>query len=119
MEQYALLRRIRSIDQIETEVLSLVPARFRDKINVQTIVVLGDPVEELLYQGRIQHAKPHRAGALGASRFAAVTCAGIVYKVLAFARCPVITLSPVVLAECGACAVKPNPSEVNYVAGVI
>jgi hypothetical protein len=42
-----------------------------------------------------------------------------VYKVLAFARCPVITLSPVVLAECGACAVKPNPSEVNYVAGVI
>jgi len=30
-----------------------------------------------------------------------MTRSGIVYKVPAYAHCPVITLSPIVLAECG------------------
>jgi nucleotide-binding universal stress UspA family protein len=66
---------------------------------VQTIVVPGDPTEELLYQGRAQLADLIVLGAQGASAFAAITRHGVVYKVLAHAHCPVITLSPAVLAE--------------------
>ena len=64
-------------------------------------MVPGDPTEELLYQSRAQQADLIVLGAQGASAFAAITRHGVVYKVLAHAHCPVITLSPVVLAECG------------------
>ena len=88
------------------------------KVRVQTRVALGDPTEELLYQDRAQQANLIVLGAHGASHFAAITRAGTVYKVLAFAHCPVITLSPIVLAQCGAQAQKIHPSEVNFIAGV-
>lgn len=91
----------RTIDQVETDLLSLVPTEHLGKIAVQTIVVPGDPTEELLYQGRAQLADLIVLGAQGASAFAAVTRHGVVYKVLAHAHCPVMTLSPVVLAEAG------------------
>jgi nucleotide-binding universal stress UspA family protein len=109
----------RTIDQMEAELPSLVPVKFKHKVRVQTRVALGDPIEEILYQGRTQQASLIVLGAQGASRFAAVTRSGIVYKVLAYAHCPVITLSPVVLAECGYRMEKPRPAEVNYMAGVI
>jgi nucleotide-binding universal stress UspA family protein len=108
-----------TIHQIETELPALVPAKLKHKVRVQTRVMLGDPTEELLNQGRSQQANLIVLGANGASRFAAITRAGTVYKVLAFAHCPVITLSPIVLAECGAQAEKLHPSEVNFMAGVI
>jgi nucleotide-binding universal stress UspA family protein len=73
--------------------------------------VLGDPTEELLYQGRSQRANLIVMGAQGASQFAAATRASIVYKVLAYAQCPVITLSPIVLSECGAGEDHPHSSE--------
>jgi nucleotide-binding universal stress UspA family protein len=92
----------RTLDQMEEELFSLIPSRFQDKIDVRTRAVLGDPTEELLYQGRSQHANLIVIGAHGASQFAAATRASIVYKVLAYAQCPVVTLSPIVLAECGA-----------------
>ena len=107
----------RSIDQIEAELLGLVPAEMQGKIAVQTIVVPGDPTEELLYQGRAQQADLIVLGAQGASAFAAVTRHGVVYKVLAHSHCPVITLSPAVLAACGAKPDKSRSSEV-YMAGV-
>ena len=107
----------RSIDQIETDLLALVPPELQSKIAVQTIVVPGDPTEELLYQARAQQADIIVLGAQGASAFAAITRHGVVYKVLAHAHCPVITLSPVVLAECGVHADKAHPSEM-YMAGV-
>ena len=88
----------RSIEQIEADLFALVPPEFQDKISVQTIVVPGDPTEELLYQARAQLADLIVLGAQGASAFAAVTRHGVVYKVLAHAHCPVITLSPAVLA---------------------
>jgi nucleotide-binding universal stress UspA family protein len=91
----------RTIDEIEASLMSLVPVELQDKISVQTIVVPGDPTEELLYQGRAQQADLMVLGAQGASAFAAVTRHGVVYKVLAHSHCPVITMSPVVLAECG------------------
>jgi hypothetical protein len=45
--------------------------------------------------------------------------AGILYKVLAFAHCPVITMSPILLSECGPRETTLHQSEVNFIAGVI
>jgi nucleotide-binding universal stress UspA family protein len=108
----------RTINQVEAELPSLLPAELQHKVEVRTSVALGDPAEELLYQGRVQNASLIVLGAQGASRFAALTRAGAVYKVLAYAQCPVVTLSPVVLAECGAGKDHSRQSEVNYLAGV-
>jgi hypothetical protein len=49
----------------------------------------------------------------------AFTCAGTVYKVLAFADCPVITLSPVVVNACGTKKERFRSSEVSSIDGVI
>jgi nucleotide-binding universal stress UspA family protein len=106
----------RSIDEVEADLLSLVSHELRRKISVQAIVVPGDPTEELLYQEKAQQADLIVLGAQGASAFAAVTRHGVVYKVLAHAHCPVMTLSPVVLAECGA-KDKSHQAEV-FLAGV-
>jgi len=107
-----------TIQEIAAELPSLVPARLHRKVRIQTRVTLGDPTEELLYQGRAQQANLIVMGAHGASHFAAITRAGTVYKVLAFAHCPVIALSPIALADCGAKEERIS-SEVNYLAGVV
>ncbi len=107
----------RTIDQIEAELLALVPPELQTNLAIQTIVVPGDPTEELLYQGRAQQADIIVLGAQGASAFAAVTRHGVVYKVLAHSHCPVITLSPAVLAACTANGEK-HPSAEVYMAGV-
>ncbi len=107
----------RSLDEVEAGMLALVPARLQGQIAIQTIVVPGDPTEELLYQSHAQQADLIVLGAQGASAFAAITRHGVVYKVLAHAHCPVITLSPVVLAECGSKSEKLRPAEA-YMAGV-
>ena len=80
-----------TLDEIETELMQLVPHKLRNKIAVQTIVVPGDPTEELLYQSKTQQADLIVLGAQGASAFAAITRHGVVYKVLAHSPCPVIT----------------------------
>lgn len=108
----------RSLDDVESELLALTPVEMRRKIEIQTIVVPGDPTEELLYQSRAQQADLIVLGAQGASAFAAITRHGVVYKTLAHAHCPVLTLSPVVLAACGAHAGKRASAE-TYLAGVI
>lgn len=108
----------RSLDQIEHDLLMLVPAELQQKISIQTIVVPGDPTEELLYQAKAQQADLVVLGAQGASAFAAVTRHGVVYKVLAHATCPVITLSPVLLSGCGLKTETAQPAEA-YMAGVI
>jgi nucleotide-binding universal stress UspA family protein len=107
----------RSLDQIEADLLMLVPPRLQGEIEIQTVVVPGDPTEELLYQSRTQQADLIVLGAQGASAFAAITRNGVVYKVLAHAHCPVITLSPVLLAEYGSKTENSRPPEA-YMAGV-
>ena len=97
----------------------MIPARLHAKVAVRTRVVLGDPTEELLDQGRILRASLIVMGAQGASHFAAVSRAGVVYKVLAYSRCPVLTLSPVVLAGSGIGPRVTHVPEVNYLAGVV
>jgi nucleotide-binding universal stress UspA family protein len=106
-----------SIYQMEADMLGLIPAELRGKIQVLAIVVPGDPTEELLYQARAQLADLIVLGAQGASAFAAITRHGVVYKVLAHAHCPVVTLSPVVLAESGIDSRKYDLVEA-YMAGV-
>jgi nucleotide-binding universal stress UspA family protein len=107
----------KSLDQIEADLMMLVPDSLRQKIAIQTIVVPGDPTEELLYQSTAQQADLIVLGAQGASAFAAVTRHGVVYKVLAHANCPVITLSPMVLAQSGVKPEKAHQDEA-YMAGV-
>jgi nucleotide-binding universal stress UspA family protein len=107
----------RTLDQIEHDMLMLVPADLQQKIAIQTVMVPGDPTEELLYQTKAQEADLVVLGAQGASAFAAVTRHGVVYKVLAHSLCPVITLSPVVLAQCGSKAENAQSAEA-YMAGV-
>lgn len=108
----------RTIDDLETEILRMIPADLHEKISVQAIVVPGDPTEELLYQARAQQADLLVLGAQGASAFAAITRHGVVYKVLAHAHCPVMTMSPVVLAQSGATG-EHNSSIETFLAGVI
>jgi nucleotide-binding universal stress UspA family protein len=107
----------RTVSDIESDLLRLVPQEFHGKIQVQAIVVPGDPTEELLYQARAQHADLIVLGAQGASTFAAITRHGVVYKVLAHSHTPVMTLSPVVLAECGATGERTTAVE-SFLAGV-
>jgi nucleotide-binding universal stress UspA family protein len=107
----------RSLDEVEAGIVALVPRQLQGQISIQTIVVPGDPTEELLYQSRAQQADLIVLGAQGASAFAAITRHGVVYKTLAHTHCPVITLSPVVLAECGSKAENLGPAEA-YMAGV-
>jgi nucleotide-binding universal stress UspA family protein len=92
----------RSIEELEAELIAMIPVELQSKIVVQAVAVPGDPAEELLYQGRTQQADLIVLGAQGASAFAAAARQGVVHKVLAHAHCPVITLSPVVLAASGA-----------------
>lgn len=115
-ERAEVLRRS-SIDELEGDLLVLVPKNLRNRLRVQTIVVPGDPTEELLYQARAQQADLIVLGAQRASAFAAVTRQGVVYKALAHAHCPVITLSPAVLAECGVRVMHDHRAEV-FLAGV-
>jgi nucleotide-binding universal stress UspA family protein len=107
----------RSLDDVEAEILALVPENVKGKIAVQAVVVPGDPTEELLYQCRVQQADLVVLGAHDASAFAAATRHGVVYKTLAQTQCPVITLSPVVLAGGGAASENLRASEA-YMAGV-
>lgn len=109
-----------SLDEIETDLFALVPPELRDKVPVQTVVVPGDPTEELLYQSHAQQVDLVVLGAQGASAFAAITRHGIVYKVLAHSHCPVVTLSPTVLAGVGCSKpVKAHRGADSYIAGVI
>jgi nucleotide-binding universal stress UspA family protein len=108
----------RSIDQIEGDLLAMIPEELQQKIEAQAIVVPGDPTEELLYQCRAQQADLIVLGAQGASAFAAITRHGIVYKVLAHAQNPVLTLSPMVLAQSGATGERISSVE-TFLAGVI
>ncbi|MGA3082743.1 MAG: universal stress protein [Terracidiphilus sp.] len=107
----------RTIEQLEAELIAMVPEALQGKVSVQPIVVPGDPTEELLYQGRAQQADLLVLGAQGASAFAAVARHGVVYKVLAHAHCPVMTLSPVVLGAYGAMPEGAPAAEV-FLAGV-
>lgn len=107
----------RTVSDIENDLLALVPEELQERIQVQAIVVPGDPTEELLYQAKAQQADLVVLGAQGASAFAAITRHGVVYKLLAHCHVPVMTLSPVVLEQSGVATEKPSAVE-HFLAGV-
>lgn len=109
----------RTAEQLEGELFSLLSPMVQQSLRLRTKLAFGDPVEEMLYQGRSQQAHLMVLGAQGASQFAAATRAGTVYKILAYAHCPVVIMSPVLLAEYGAAETRPASFEVHYTAGVI
>lgn len=104
--------------EIESRLLALVPARLRQKVHPEPIVGPGEPSEEVLYLSRKRHADLIVMSAHGASAFAAIARQGIVYKVMAHAPCPVMTLSPAVLEAAGNKSVVSEPAE-SYMAGII
>jgi len=106
-----------SIQEIEGDMLALIPGELRQQLSIETVVVPGDPTEELLYQSRALQADLMVLGAHKASAFAAIARQGVVYKMMAHGQCPVMTLSPVVLAECGVVAGHEHPVDA-YIAGV-
>ena len=108
---------VRTLEQLEAEIVALIPQKLQGKFAAQAVVVPGDPTEELLYQGQAQQADMIVLGAQGASAFAAVARQGVVYKVLAHSHCPVLTLSPVVLAAGDSKKEKAHAAEV-FLAGV-
>jgi nucleotide-binding universal stress UspA family protein len=81
-----------SINRTKSDLASMVPAKIRGKIVFETVVVSGDPTEEVLHQGLARRADLILLGARSASIFASISQQGVVYKVVAHARCPVITL---------------------------
>jgi len=107
----------RTIDQIKDELVSLIPDELQSRIAVEAIVALGDPTEELLYQSRAQQADLIVLGAQSATTFAAMSRHGVAHKVLAHARCPVMTLPQMAPATSGAKAEKFHPSEI-FLAGI-
>lgn len=107
----------RTMEQVEAEMLSLIPPELQKRLVVQPIVTPGDPTEALLEQGRAQQAGLIVLGARNASAFAAAARYGVLYKALAYAHCPVMTLSRAVLASCGARGAKEHSREV-FLAGV-
>ena len=115
----ALLMAGQSFGQVERRLLRIIPLRVQAKVDVRAKVTIGDPAEELLRQGRALHASVIVMGAHNATHLAAVCNAGPVYKVLAYATCPVIALSPVVLAGIGSDSAMPPSPEVNFMAGVV
>jgi nucleotide-binding universal stress UspA family protein len=108
----------RTVEDIESDLLRMIPEELRQKISAEAIVVPGDPTEEVLYQARAQQADLLVLGAQGASAFAAITRHGVVYKVLAHSHCPVMTMSPIVLAQSGATGERVSSIE-TFLAGVI
>jgi nucleotide-binding universal stress UspA family protein len=107
-----------TIEEIEHDLYGLIPEKLRRRLSVTAQVVSGDPTEELLYQAHAQQADLIVLGAQGASAFAAIARSGVVYKVLAHAQCPVVTMSPALLAACGVSPARAHRSGEVFLAGV-
>lgn len=108
-----------SLDQMQRRILGMISPPALAKAKVHVDVTIGDPAEELLRQGRALRGNVMVIEAHDATHFAAESNAGIVYKLLAFASCPVIALSPVVLAGVGPEPDMQRSCEANFMAGIV
>lgn len=89
----------RTIEQIEADLESLVPAQFRGILKTDVMVVPGEPAEEILFQTKTQRADLLVLGSHEASLLATLARHGVVYRVLAHSPAPVLTLSPLALQK--------------------
>ena len=88
----------RSPIHMEDDMRRLVPAELAAQLNIESIVVPGDPTEEILYQAHAQQTGLIVVGAHAASAVAAFGRAGVASRLIAQAECPVMILSPEILA---------------------
>jgi len=106
----------RTLEQMERDLHLLVPIHLKDQLQVEAIVVPGDPADELLYQSKAQQADLIVMGAHHASMIATVARPGVVHKILAHAHCPVLTLSSLVTEQAG--EHRKHHRDEAYMAGV-
>lgn len=108
----------RTLEQMERDLHLLIPINLQDKLQVEAIVVPGDPADELLYQSKAQQADLIVMGAHQASMLASVARQGVVHKVLAHSHCPVLTVSNLVTELAGEHKKQNAHEDEAYMAGV-
>jgi nucleotide-binding universal stress UspA family protein len=87
----------RTIEQLEDDIQSLIPPEIRSQIVIESMVVPGEAYEEILFQAKSQRVDLLVLGAQEASIVSTLTKPGVVYKVIAHAPCPVLTVSPLAM----------------------
>ena len=102
--------------QIEHEMLTMIPPGMTD-LDAEAMATSGDPANEILYRAHALLTDLIVLSAHNASMLESVSRNGVVYKVIAGTQCPVLTLSPIVLAAAGAQKEQPESVE-TYLAGV-
>lgn len=108
----------RTLEQIERDLHLLIPINLQDKLQVEAIVVPGDPADELLYQCKAQQANLIVMGAHHASMLATFSRPGVVHKILAHSTCPVLTVSNLVTELAGEHKKQHAHADEVYMAGV-
>lgn len=107
----------RTLEQLERDLLLLIPINLQNQLQVDAIVVPGDPADELLYQSKAQQADLIVIGAHHASLLASLSRLGVVHKTLAHTLCPVLTVSNLVTELAGESR-KNTHAEEAFMAGV-
>jgi nucleotide-binding universal stress UspA family protein len=102
--------------EIEHELLAMVPSGLSN-LDMEAIVSAGDPASEILFRSHASLTDLIVLSAHDASMLASVSRNGVVYKIIAGAECPVLTLSPAMLASVGVRKEQPEPVE-TYLAGI-
>jgi len=108
----------RSLEEQERILLSLVPLELQAKVPVETVIVSGNPADELLYQSRMQDVDLIVMGTHQTSMLAAVAQPGVLHKVLAHAQCPVLAVSSYIAHELSPRREKYHYVEETFMAGV-
>lgn len=109
--------RTRSLEELESNLLSLIPEEHHTDLAVEAVVVPGEPTEEILHQARMQQADLLVVGAQEASILSTLTRQGVAYRLLGQAPCPVLVLPPTAL-ERGPKKTTTSVADV-FMAGVI
>lgn len=79
---------------LDADLEAMIPAEVADRLSLETMVLSGDPAEEVLFQAKANQADLIVLGAQEASVFSTLARQGVAYRVLSHATAPVLTLSP-------------------------
>ena len=102
--------------EIEHKLLAMIP-RCLGGLEAEAIVTAGDPAPEILYRSRPPLVDLLVLSAHEASPLVTIPRNGVVYKIIAAAECPVLTLSPALMDAAG--VHKEHESMEYYLAGMI
>jgi nucleotide-binding universal stress UspA family protein len=79
---------------LETDLVAMIPSEIQEQISVETMILSGDPAEEVLFQAKANKVDLIVLGAQEASVISTLARQGVAYRVLAHAQAPVLTISP-------------------------